>query len=65
MAQPTNAELEHAMWTARRDWACAGIDVKSELRELRERRTTWCGPEECELRNRIDKYLEPPKPLKA
>ena len=59
MEQPTNEQLQTAMRIAKifSGTQQAG-DTLSDLRRLRDRRTTWCGKDELSLRRQIDEYLE-------
>lgn len=57
--QPTNQELNQA-WTAAIECeGMAGIfsNLLLELRTLRDKRTTWYGKDENNLRYSLDKYL--------
>lgn len=57
--QPSNSELEQA-WTAAIE--CEGLggihsNLLLDLRELRNKRTTWSGKDENNLRYSLDNYL--------
>lgn len=54
-AEPTNEELRGALALAEHSKSSACVKT---LIRLRDKRTTWYGIEENELRRRIDKFIE-------
>lgn len=59
--QTTNEELRLGLFFAM--LSESGVsDPVLFLRQLRANRTTWCGPEENDLRHSIDSFLEAVRP---